>query len=107
MKKLRKLISKFTPERILRKSLLIKEIIQGVDFSGMVLPEEVGVGPQIYVVESAPSWNKYLVRVLKDLHINKQDTILDIGCGKGSAMLAMLKFPFSRVDGIELSKEIS
>ena len=112
MKKLRKFISnltpeKFTPGRILRKSsLLIQEIVQGVDFSGIVYPEEVGLDPK-YVVESGPSWSKYLVRVLKDLQITNQDTILDIGCGKGSAMLAMLKFPFARVDGIELSKEIS
>ena len=107
MKELRKLISKFTPERILRKSsLLIQEIVQGVDFSGIVYPEEVGLDPK-YVVESGPSWSKYLVRLLKDLQITNQDTILDIGCGKGSAMLAMLKFPFARVDGIELSKEIS
>ena len=48
-----------------------------------------------------------LFELLKDLHINDQDTILNIGCGKGSAMLAMLIFPFARVDGIELSKEIS
>src|SRR2546425_424286 len=107
MKKLRKLISKFTPERILRKSsLLVQEIVYGVDISRIVYPEEVGLDPK-YVVESGPSWDKYLVRVLKDLHINNQDTILDIGCGKGSAMLSMLKFPFARVDGIELSKEIS
>ena len=107
MKKLRKLIGKFTPERILRKSsLLIQEIVQGVDISRIVYPEEVGLDSR-YVVESIPSWNKYLVRLLKDLHISDQDTILDIGCGKGSAMLAMLKFPFARVDGIELSKEIS
>ncbi|MGY2908719.1 methyltransferase domain-containing protein [Bradyrhizobium sp. URHC0002] len=107
MKKLRKLISKFTPERILRKSsLLIMENFQGVDFSRIVWPEEVGLDSK-YVGESTPTWNKYLVRLLKDLHINDQDTILDIGCGKGSAMLAMLKFPFARVDGIELSQPIS
>ena len=106
MKKLRKLVSKFTPERILRKSsLLILENFQGVDFSRIVMPEKVGLDPKY--VEFTPSWNKYLVRVLKDLHIDNQDTILDIGCGKGMAMLAMLKFPFARVDGIELSKEIS
>jgi SAM-dependent methyltransferase len=107
MKKLRKLVSKFTPERIMRKSsLLIMENFQGVDFSRIVYPEEVGLDPK-YAGESSPTWSKYLVRLLKDLHINNQDTILDIGCGKGSAMLAMLKFPFTRVDGIELSKEIS
>ncbi|KRQ97133.1 class I SAM-dependent methyltransferase [Bradyrhizobium valentinum] len=101
MKKLRKLLSKFTPERILRKSsLLIMENFQGVDISRIVYPEEVGLDSR-YVGESTPSWNKYVVRLLKDLHINNQDAILDIGCGKGSAMLAMLKFPFARVDGIE------
>ena len=90
MKKLRKLISKFTPERILRKSsLLIMENFQGVDFSRIVWPEEVGLDSKS-VGESCPSWNKYIVRVLKDLQIITQDTILDIGCGKGSAMLAML-----------------
>jgi len=31
------------------------------------------------------------------------DNILDIGCGKGSAMKLMLDFPFKRVDGIEIS----
>jgi 16S rRNA G966 N2-methylase RsmD len=107
MKKLGKLVSKFTPERILRKSsLLILENFQGVDFSRIVRPEEVGLDPK-YVRDSSPSWDKYLIRLLKDLRINNQDIILDIGCGKGSAMWAMLKFPFARVDGIELSKEIS
>ena len=81
MKKLRKFISKltpekFTPERILRKSsLLIQEIVQGVDVSRIVYPEEVGLDPK-YVVESGPSWSKYLVRLLKDLRVSNQDTIL-------------------------------
>ena len=106
MKKLRKLVSKFTPERILRKSsLLIMENFQGVDLSRIVYPEEVGLDPK-YVGESSPTWTKYLVRLLKDLHINNQDTILDIGCGKGSAMWPC-SIPFTRVDGIELSTEIS
>ena len=82
------------------------ENLRGVDFSRIVWPEEVGLDSK-YVGESTPTWNKYLVRLLKDLHINNQDTILDIGCGKGSAMLGMLKLPFARVDGIEISKEIS
>ena len=47
MKKLRKLVSKFTPERILRKSsLLILENFRGVDFSRMVMPEKVGLDPK-------------------------------------------------------------
>jgi SAM-dependent methyltransferase len=105
MKKLRKLISKLTPGKIWYKSLLIKERIQGVDFVTVVEAEEVGLDPK-YVGHTSPSGNKHLVRLLKDLQISDQDTILDIGCGKGSAMSVMLKFPFARVDGIELSKEV-
>jgi SAM-dependent methyltransferase len=106
MKKARKLLSKFTPKNLLGKYQLVKETIQGVDFATVVETEEVGLDSK-YVKHSSPSGKKYLVRLLKDLHVSDQDTILDIGCGKGSAMLAMLKFPFARVDGIELSKEIS
>lgn len=84
----------------------MKEKFQCVDFSTIVQPEEVGLDSK-YVVHSSPSGNKYLVHLLKDLHITNQDSILDIGCGKGSAMLTMLKFPFVRVDGIELSREIA
>jgi SAM-dependent methyltransferase len=106
MKKLRTLISKFTPGKFLYRYLLIKERIKRVDFVTVVKPEEVGLDPK-HVGHTSPSGNKYLVRLLKDLQISDQDTILDIGCGKGSAMSVMLKFPFARVDGIELSKEVS
>jgi SAM-dependent methyltransferase len=106
MKKSRKLISKFTPNIVLHKYRRIKETIQGVDFATIVEPEEVGLDSR-YATHSSPSGNRYLIRLLKDLHISDRDTILDIGCGKGSAMSAMLKFPFARVDGIELSKDIS
>jgi 16S rRNA A1518/A1519 N6-dimethyltransferase RsmA/KsgA/DIM1 with predicted DNA glycosylase/AP lyase activity len=84
----------------------MKERFQGVDFATIVEPEEVGLDSK-FVVHSSPSGNKYLIRILKDLQITNQDSILDIGCGKGSAMLAMLKFPFASVDGIELAMEIA
>jgi precorrin-6B methylase 2 len=45
--------------------------------------------------------------VLNDFNISSQDSIIDIGCGKGSAMRTMLEFPFARVDGIELSEQIA
>ena len=32
---------------------------------------------------------------------------MDVGCGKGSAILSMLKEPFLQIDGIEISGEIS
>jgi SAM-dependent methyltransferase len=45
----------------------------------------------------------FLKKVLSYLKINNQDGILDIGCGKGYALKIMLRFPFARVDGIEIS----
>ena len=35
------------------------------------------------------------------------ERILDIGCGKGGAMVIMNQFPFERIDGIEISPMIS
>ncbi len=41
--------------------------------------------------------------VLKTLKISPQDSILDIGAGKGGSMITLAKWPFRRVDGIEIS----
>jgi SAM-dependent methyltransferase len=42
---------------------------------------------------------------VKELEIKPSDTIIDIGCGKGVAMIRLAKFPFRKVDGIERSPE--
>ena len=92
--------------RILRKSRVLLESFQGLDFSSVIQPEEVGLDPNI-AFRSSPSGNKYLKNLLKDLKITGEDSIIDVGCGKGSAMRTMLKFPFARVDGLELSEHIA
>ena len=82
------------------------EKTRGIDFSAVIKPEEVGLDPS-NVERSQPSGNKYLKRLLKDINVRDNDSIIDIGSGKGSAMRIMLKFPFEKVDGIELSKHIA
>lgn len=37
----------------------------------------------------------------------EQTTFVDVGCGKGRAMLLALRFPFRRVVGVELSPELA
>ena len=59
------------------------------------------------VYRSSPSGNRYLKGVLDKLNISKDDKILDIGAGKGSAMVLMKQYLFSQVDGIELSTKIT
>lgn len=89
-----------------RKYLLWKEKREGVDFSIMVDPEEVGLS-HANVRRSCPTAKRWLHRVLRKLSIKPDDTIIDMGCGKGAAMRHLLDFPFARVDGVEISDAIA
>jgi SAM-dependent methyltransferase len=44
-----------------------------------------------------------LERLLDSLSISPSDSALDLGCGKGGAMLTLARYPFARVDGVEIS----
>jgi SAM-dependent methyltransferase len=77
----------------------------GVDFTRNAGPAELGLDPN-ESYEYEPSGNWFLKKILKDLKITPADKILDVGCGKGSAMKTMLDFPFSTVDGIEISDRL-
>ncbi len=48
-----------------------------------------------------------LAALLKVIGVTPRDRILDIGCGKGGAMLTMAQFPFAQIDGVELSPELA
>ena len=76
------------------------DVLRGLDIRGV--SESVGEG-----YHSSPSGDRYLRDVLRSLAIQDGDKILDIGCGKGSAMLTMLKYPFAQVDGVELSRDVA
>jgi tRNA1(Val) A37 N6-methylase TrmN6 len=49
----------------------------------------------------------FLSTFLKQLSITDTDSILDIGCGKGSAMNVMREFPFTLIAGVELLKDVA
>lgn len=85
---------------------VLRERLRGVDFSTVLQPEDVGLD-SIDFRRSSPSGDKYLHNVLKSLSVCANDSIIDIGCGKGSAMKIMLDFPFLRVNGIEISEQIA
>jgi predicted RNA methylase len=78
----------------------------GLDFLCYATPEQLGLDPRRSNA-SSPSGDKYLRKVLASQDIRDSDCIIDVGCGKGSAMRTMLRFPFRRVDGIEISEEIA
>lgn len=93
--------------KFLFKIRIFAEKLNGVDFSIPVNnPEDIGLDPA-KVKRSTPSGNKYLRQVLRNLNICETDKIIDVGCGKGSAMKIMLAFPFSQIHGIEISEFLS
>jgi SAM-dependent methyltransferase len=44
--------------------------------------------------------------VLKTLPIKNSDLVVDIGCGKGGAMITLSKYPFAHIDGLDISSEM-
>jgi SAM-dependent methyltransferase len=101
-----RLLRPFTFDFWRYKAMRALEVAQGLDFMRVVQADEVGLDP-VLSIHSAPSGDRHLVRALKQLRIQPSDSVLDIGCGKGSAMRILLGFPFVRVDGNELSEHIA
>ena len=105
IKKIYKKIKKKKPnvfQRLYRRTEIFKERLQGLDFSKVTPSADLGFDDKL-VSHCSPSGNKYLTRLLNDLSIGHRDNILDIGCGKGSAILRMTELKFNRVDGIEIA----
>lgn len=81
----------------------------GTDFCGgkygRMLWDEIGT-----TCERANDYSatpRCLISTLKSLSITGKDSIIDMGCGKGLAMYYMAQFPFERIAGIELSKNLA
>jgi predicted RNA methylase len=94
-------LSSFTRRNLVRRLKELLDKFRGLDFLGIVESQDVGLDPKI-VYHYSPSGNQFLARILRDLKIGSKDSIIDIGCGKGSAMRTMLEFPFAKVHGLEL-----
>jgi SAM-dependent methyltransferase len=52
------------------------------------------------------SGNQDLDICLRSLPITHKDSVLDIGCGKGGALITLSKYPFHHVDGLEISDSL-
>ncbi len=85
---------------------MILEKILVRDFSSIVEQDTLGNDGEFYYRVS-PSGGRDLRLFLKKLGLKKTDKILDVGCGKGSALRTLSRFGFEEVAGIELSGEIA
>ncbi len=82
---------------------ILMERLRGLDFtSAKLTPRDLGLDEQ-QVYFAGPSGDRYTEQVFDDLNIGPADAVVDIGCAKGLALSQLAKYPFSRVDGIEIS----
>lgn len=93
-------------QMIVRRIEIFYDKIYGLDFLSVREEEQSGLNKNL-VSKASPSGNKYLNKLLKDLNIKDNDSILDIGCAKGSAMKYFTKFPFKKIHGLELSQTLT
>ena len=79
---------------------------KGLDFIQILQPGDLGFDENL-VHRGSPSGDRFLANVLSKIEIKSFDSILDVGCSKGSALRVMHKFPFQRIDGLEISGVLS
>lgn len=84
--------------------LRVLEEKYGVDFAGYV-PDTKELGTDSAFCNGYEAAYP-MPEIFNFLNIKEGDTLLDVGSGKGYAMYLFSTFPFSRIDGVELSKKL-
>ena len=77
----------------------------GVDFNGYI-PDTADLGTSSNICNGYEAAYP-MPEVFKYLNIKEGDTLLDVGSGKGYAMYMFSEFPFSKIHGVELSKNLA
>ena len=85
---------------------LCLERINGVDFSKVEQAPALNFD-DYRLIGYWSSANEYLDDVLRTLQIAITDKVLDIGCGKGAALVKFKKMGFHCVDGLEYTEKLS
>lgn len=107
LKKLIYYTKRISLRNFIRFLIIISDRMRGLNFSYiMITPEDLGYDPEV-VYRAEPSGGSELYDLLSQLNINESDSIIDIGCGQGSAMRTMHLFPFEKIHGIEMVEEIA
>jgi len=78
---------------------------RGLDFAPVSL-EKLGLSYSHSEHHSA-SGGVFLADVLKQMDIEPGSRVVDLGCGKGSALCTLANFPFDEVAGVELSGSLA
>jgi hypothetical protein len=77
----------------------------GIHTSGRIDLSEFGLAHQERVYYIASNWH-ILRRALRRYEIGPDDVFIDIGSGMGRVVLEATRYPFKRVIGVELAREL-
>ena len=99
-----KLIKKFF-DKLLIRYYLLENKIRGLDFEEIPV-NDLGLDESKIKRNSASS-NSYLRKCIKNIKIKPNDSILDIGSSKGSVLRLFSNFEFNKIDGIEISDQLT
>ncbi len=100
MKKLRPKFFKYQLKKLI---LNLKYKTTGIDFRGYYSAQTLGIA-NTGATGYEPCYN--IKKYLKICKPTQDDNFLDIGSGKGCAQYYARKFAFSKIDGVELSKQL-
>lgn len=81
--------------------------VRGIDYVKNEGYDKLGSNPDESSVFQATRDIKYLKKILDDLNISSEDSILDLGCGKGYLMKIFSTYPFRKIGGVEISEKLS
>ncbi|HCR49418.1 MAG TPA: hypothetical protein DIW24_07310 [Bacteroidetes bacterium] len=93
-------------QRLKRKILHKLHMWRGLDLMMNMYNDETGVPLEKGYWYASSAELPELKRLLKELKPRKKDALLDMGCGKGAALLLFRKAGFGTVEGVELSERL-
>jgi SAM-dependent methyltransferase len=79
---------------------------RGIDFKAEFDLSKLGLRPENSNIYESMEGIRRLKLLFKSLNISKKDSIIDLGCGKGEAIVQLAKYPFNEVAGVELSEKL-
>jgi len=88
------------------RMIVVFERLRGIDFTKQLDNEQTHVSKSDGVYFSSSAYFPELRRVLNDLCITQEDSILDYGSGKGALLVLFRKYPFRKIAGVELSEKL-
>ncbi len=87
--------------KIITWYIKIRDQIRGLDFS-----REVSTKDGIKYGAPSTARTQHIVRKYFGNNITKEDSIIDIGCGKGKMLTFFAEFPFENICGLEYVQEM-